>query len=52
MDDLQIKAIALNAACVRLAGINLTYQHGVDKIGEAINMAKEFEKYLKGQKND
>lgn len=47
MDNLQIKALALNAACVRLAGI---VSSGQSK--EVLEMAKEFEKYLKGQKND
>lgn len=43
MENLQIKSIALNAACVQKAGLQ-----GVTA-GEILKIAKEFEKFLKNE---
>lgn len=52
MDDLQIRALAINAACTRYAGLE-DHEMGCIKAAEVIILtAKEFEKYLKGEKND
>lgn len=50
MDDLQIKAIALNAASVRCAGIGREYCQKTAE--DCVIMASYFEKYLKGEITD